>query len=215
MSNNNVYKKSQNEKAVLKIEYDTDVISPRIELDNLGTMVCWHRRYNVGDEHNHVDADSFFIYLLEEMDLTEETYHRISSQGKSRNDLLGVLERQYVILPIYGYDHGNLMIQTTPYSCPWDSGQLGWIYVSKKDIRKEYGVKRVTTEIRERVLSVLRGEVATYDQYLLGDIYGYIIEDNEGNHIDSCWGFYGSDPNINGMAAHIPEEYADLIKEVA
>jgi hypothetical protein len=30
-----------------------------------------------------------------------------------------------------------------------------------------------------------------WDTYLQGEVYGYIIEDESGNHVDSCWGFYG------------------------
>ncbi|WP_145949593.1 hypothetical protein [Paenibacillus sp. Y412MC10] len=90
-----------------------------------------------------------------------------------------------------------------------------WIYVSKEKIRKEYGVKRVTKEIRQTVLSVLKGEVATYDMYHRGEIFGFVIEDKEGNQVDSCWGFYGSDPMKNGMKEHVAKEYADLLAEVA
>lgn len=31
-----------------------------------------------------------------------------------------------------------------------------------------------------------------WNQYLSGDVYGYVIEHN-GEHVDSCWGFYGLD----------------------
>ena len=36
-------------------------------------------------------------------------------------------------------------------------------------------------------------EVKTYDQYLTGDVWGYIIEDDSGEVLDSCWGFFGHD----------------------
>lgn len=39
----------------------------------------------------------------------------------------------------------------------------------------------------------LKSEVETYDQYLTGDVYGYVIEDKEGEELDSCWGFYGEE----------------------
>ena len=32
-----------------------------------------------------------------------------------------------------------------------------------------------------------------YSQYLKGDVYGYIIEDPDGDEVDSCWGFYEQD----------------------
>jgi len=36
----------------------------------------------------------------------------------------------------------------------------------------------------------LHGEVKTYNQYLTSDVYGYSI-DVDGEHKDSCWGFFG------------------------
>jgi hypothetical protein len=38
---------------------------------------------------------------------------------------------------------------------------------------------------------VLAGEVKTFDQYLRGDVYGYVVTDPDGNEVDSCWGLYG------------------------
>ncbi len=36
----------------LKIYQDDNTDSPR-SWDNLGTMICFHRRYNLGDKHNY------------------------------------------------------------------------------------------------------------------------------------------------------------------
>ncbi len=40
-------------------------------------------------------------------------------------------------------------------------------------------------------LEALRGELAQWRQYLEGDVYGYVVTDERGEHLDSCWGFYG------------------------
>lgn len=48
----------------------------------------------------------------------------------------------------------------------------------------------------------LRGEIATLNQYLSGDVYGYVVEGPEGEHVDSCWGFFGADEALSeGKAA--------------
>ena len=75
-------------------------------------------------------------------------------------------------------------------------GQLSLI-----DQPKEFGVKRITKEIIEKVTNILEGEVKTYDQYLTGDVYGYkvfkVSECSLGHEhkeeVDSCWGFYGEE----------------------
>ena len=66
-------------------------------------------------------------------------------------------------------------MSTGRFSCPWDSGQVGFIYVSREKVRKEYGWKVITKEREERIYEILRGEVEVYDQYLTGQVYGYIV----------------------------------------
>jgi len=168
----------------LKIIQDQDIESPR-EWDNLGTMYCEHRRYNLGDE----DADDIR-----------------NDEGEFDKDV----ERNYIILPLYLYDHSGITMNTTGFSCPWDSGQVGYIYVSRADVRKEFGVKVISPKLYKRVVEILESEVATYDQYLTGDVYGFKLiaiedgeEDETGDEVDSCWGFYGSDPTVNGMSDHL------------
>jgi hypothetical protein len=150
--------------------------SPR-EWDNLGHMVCWHRRSNLGDEQvrpgEHADSlEGFEKWLVQER--------------KAR-----------VVLPIYIYEHSGITV-TARYEVylrypdkQWDAGQVGFIYVTADDIRREYGVKRITKKVEAKAREVLQAEVDVYDQHLTGDVYGYIVKDEAGEHVDSCWGFFG------------------------
>lgn len=92
---------------------------------------------------------------------------------------------EVVYLPIFAYEHGGITIHTAPYECQWDSGQIGFIYAYKKDMI-ENGLK-----LEEDMLQSLKQEVKTYDDYLVGNVYGYTITDDEGEMIDSCGGFIG------------------------
>lgn len=142
---------------VIKIEPDNYPESPR-EWDNLGTIIHWHKRYNLGDIS--VNREEIAEYL-----------------------------KDSVYLPVYLYDHSGITISTGRFSCPWDSGLVGFIFVKREKILENYGKKRLTKSLRKRVLEILEGEIEIFDQYLTGDVYGYIIE---GDGIDeSCWGFYG------------------------
>jgi hypothetical protein len=157
----------------IDIIQDTDPESPRT-WDNLGTMICFHSRYNLGDKHNY-------------------NHNHYNGWGEMEKDIIKT-ENVGVILPLYLYDHSGITMNTTGFSCGWDSGQVGFIFISKEKIREEYGVKRITQKVRDRITKNLVGEVETYDQYLTGDIYGYRITDTETDEkLDSCWGFYGSD----------------------
>ena len=152
---------------------DTDPESPR-QWDNLGTMVCFHGGYNLGDEHNYKQGDYCGWNELE--------------NDIIRNEDVGV------ILPLYLYDHSGITMNTTGFHCPWDSGQVGFIFISKEKMRKEYSYKRISKKLIGRIAGYLRSEVETYDQYLTGDVYGYRITNTETDEeVDACWGYYGSD----------------------
>jgi hypothetical protein len=68
-----------------------------------------------------------------------------------------------------------ITINTGGYSCPWDSGQVGFIYASREKIREAYNWKVITKKREEKIRGYLRDEVKVYDQYLTGDVYGYKV----------------------------------------
>lgn len=174
----------------LKIVLDDDSWNPRIESDNLGTMVCWSCRHSLGDTMPRVSPDEY----MEENGISDETH---------------------VILPLYLYDHSGITMSTKPFSCPWDSGQVGFIYAKR-------GAEDMIDEQLERYL---KGEVDTYDAYISGEVYGFVLEravpfkkervdgkvteDVDWDEVDSCWGFY-RDPR-DGIRDHIASELYPLI----
>lgn len=178
---------------VLKIWQDQDTENPRTAWDNLGKMICFHKRYGLGDKHK-IDHNNFESF--------EDMAEKITDGGE--------------YLPLFLYDHGNITINTSPFSCRWDSGQVGFIYMTKQDIIKEYGNDNKKT--RKTVLNVLESEVKTYDQYLRGDVYGFQLIEIETcslgheheNVIDSCWGFYGSDHEASGLFDHVGVKKQDV-----
>lgn len=122
-----------------------------------------------------------------------------------------ILHPYAVWLPIWLYDHSGLTVscgeRSYPYNDQWDSGCLGWIFVSKAALLRET-VATVDTW-RELGFEVLRAEVEEYDQYLRGEIFGYTLYESgipEAGKTpdwaetgDSCWGFFGSDITQNGI----------------
>ena len=117
-----------------------------------------------------------------------------------------------VILPLYLYDHSGITMNTTGFSCPWDSSQVGWIYADKKRIEAEYG--KVTPETMEKARQVLEGEVKSYDYFLTGQCYGFQLfrEDVE---VDSCWGFLGEIRDVQDAVKEcLPEDYDPAIVEL-
>ena len=160
--------------------------SPR-DWGPLGNMVCFHNRYTLGDKHGYETPDVFIhmlsgLYPDENTDWLEpEQLARCQSEIENKN----------IILPLYLYDHSGITMRTSSFGDPWDSGQVGYIYISLEDVRREYSVKRVSPKLRKKVTQYLVNEVSVYDQYLTGDVWCYSIDDTEGECIDSCCGFYG------------------------
>lgn len=152
----------------IKIVQDSDPESPR-EWDNLGVMVCFHGRYTLGDK---VDFKA--------------------SDFNSWEELEAYIIKEYApvaILPIYMIDHGGCSISTQPFNDPWDSGQIGFIYVPRKKAHDNYGCKRVSPKLKNRIVEILLSEVSTYNAYIMGMVYGYQITEPDGSEGDSCYRF--------------------------
>ena len=144
------------------IEQDEHPINPRMENFNLGQMICHHKRYFLGDKHNKS---------------TDEVC-----------DMLAGKQKDIVVLPLYLYDHSGITMNTTGFSCPWDSGMVGCISADYVNIRSWYGVKKVTKNLIEKVKDMFRSEVKVYDDYISGNIYTYTIL-KDGEEMDSCGGY--------------------------
>ena len=173
----------ENEKYKLEIFDDLNPCSPR-EFDNLGTMVCFHRRYNLGDETELKSSD---FSSWEELE---------SYLYKEENALIAI--------PVFMYDHSGLWINTTGFSCPWDSGQVGYIYISKEKVRREYSCKRISKKLKKMIREMLCSEVDLYNDYLSGNVYGFTLTDKENaEEIDSSCGFYGTDYIENGIFDYV------------
>lgn len=185
----------------LKVVHDSCAESPR-EWDNLGTIAYKHSRYTLGE----VEINEPIEWLESMLNLQEKEIYT--------NERLAELEskffNQFLALPIYLYDHSGQSISTKPFSCRWDSGKVGYIYADKKAVLSEFGGKKVTKKLKERILNYLNSEVETYNEYVEGNVYGFQIVDEDENIVDSCYGFYGREFETNGIAEHIDFELLGL-----
>jgi hypothetical protein len=168
-----------NDNYILRLYYDDSPSDPR-EDSNLTKMVCFHNRYSLGDDHD-LKSDDF-------------------DGWKEMGEYITRTEDPIVIKSLYLYDHGGITIGTRPFGDRWDSGQVGFVYIRKEDVRNEFSIKRCGQRITERCNVLLDGEVETYDRYLRGEVYGYRVfkvTDGVEEETDSCWGFYDEDDCMN------------------
>jgi hypothetical protein len=181
------------EHQTLKIYIDPEPLNPRTESDNMGHMVCFHKRYDLGDEVQGI------------------SYTRIQNEFDSWDEVEDYLIKEMeavVILPLYLYDHSGITMRTHSFNDRWDSGQVGYIYATRKDILDNWGGKKLTKELRQKAHDLLVAEVQDYDDYLTGNVYGYVLEDEAGDEIDSCWGYAGN----NAPARIKGEVYIHIIR---
>ena len=210
-------KDKEGNKYTLEVMQDECLDDPR-NWSNLCTMICWHSRYKLGDNHSFESPDEFMQHLY--LDVIGKHWCD-DHESNDWQDIYKELQKTDLVLikQINLYDHSGITISTSsgyPYNDHWDSCCVGFIYVTKKTIFKECG--GITEENwKDRADKYLEGEVKTYDQYLRGDVYGYTLtkktiyqekcphcgevireyEDEE--ELDSCWGFYGDCLEENGI----------------
>ncbi len=145
----------------ISIKYDENPESPR-EWDNICVFHVAHRNYGFGDE-NYNDSESI---------------HEAQRVAIRAGD---------IVLPLYMYEHSGITISLSPFSCRWDSGQVGFVQIPRKKMIEEFGKKIFTPALKKRALKIAEGEVKTLDCYIRGEVFGYIIDDGDG---DCCWGYY-------------------------
>lgn len=191
----------------LKISLEQFPSDPRVDFDNIAIMACEHGRYKLGDENAKVIMAKKLGVSANDYDLQE---------------LIQMCHEKELVFshePLFMYDHSGLTVATTPFSCRWDSGQIGEVLVFKDDIKREFGVKRfgklVKEKMAQRAKEIIASEVATYDAYLTGNVLMFTICDEDGEVIDSATGFYGSNIVENGLMAELPEEFREQAKTMS
>ena len=177
---------------VLEIHPDDCPDDPR-SWDNVGVMACFHNRYALGDKLDYRSGDY-------------SGWEGFRKQLEKDHNI-------YMILPLYMYDHSGIAISVSrseyPFNCPWDAGQVGFIFATREVVEKEWDDEETREDwVRERLLA----EVALYNQYLSGDVYYYVLKDKEGEVVESCGGFFGLDHEKSGLAENIPPVYRESME---
>ncbi|MDD3228080.1 MAG: hypothetical protein PHE09_02585 [Oscillospiraceae bacterium] len=67
---------------LLQIMLDDEPLNPRTDYDGFGHMVCWHRRYNLGDEHRFEDTNDLMKHLVRDS-VSPDTVIELVKSGKA------------------------------------------------------------------------------------------------------------------------------------
>ena len=177
-------------------------------------MVCWHPDYILGDYQftNGNGRGAVKTRFPERDDFT-------SLQALGRYLSLALCSP--LVLPLSIYDHSGVTMYVGHQDAMfdpggWDTSYVGFIYADIASIIECCGTDRQFFET-EFLDKALRSEVEEYASWLRGEVYGYSVEDPDGNELDSCWGFIGfecvkEEAEMAGKA-YSAEDVQDSVKE--
>lgn len=155
----------------INIYPDEDAQSP----DHWGNedlyLLAWHRDFTVTRPGYKRPGD--VLEYVNEDDCDEEKQVKAS------------IRADYHVFPLTAYIHSGVTLYLGSGTLAhdpggWDTSRLGIVLVSRAEWPDE-------DDARKAAESLVEG----WNTYLSGDVYGYVVRDEDGTDLDSCWGFYG------------------------
>lgn len=205
----------------LVIEQDLFPGNPR-SWDNLGTMLCCHRDYQLGDCNSNKETEEQLAEICRKYGKSDEEIDEMTFVGEVRF----ILDQDDVCgLPLYITDHSGISMQTYRFDA-WDSSFVGLIFVEKDFYLAQMCLKD-EEGWKEKAKETLKSEVETYSDYLEGNVYIWTLYeptvvirqsidgkelsckiDEEGEVVDSMGGFY--DPTLEDVEQYFDFEIAKI-----
>lgn len=150
--------KNTSTKKQVKVVNDIHADNP-LFFSDVVRVVAFHNKYNLGNVHD---------YNQEDYNSWEEVKKAILAN-----------EKVVSIKPLYMYEHSSFAFSTSPFSCPFDSGQVGFIYVVLDNYTKEMS--------EETTQNLIQSTIEDYESYSNGDVY--LVEDENGEILFDIYGY--------------------------
>lgn len=224
--------------AIIRQDEDGEYANPR-DNDNLGTMVCWHSRYQLGDEqfehsatcprcdgNGYTDDDDGVDVLSDDGAFCPRCKGDGEVSFESLDDVAAYYEETrdaIAVLPLALYDHSGLYIRVGSSFGEdpggWDTTRVGFIFTTRERVtelcgRPDYCPADWEGTPEAWLETQLRNEVEEYARWLAGEVYWYAVEDEDGETLGSVGGFIGSE-YAEQEAKSALDYYADERVEVA
>lgn len=169
----------------IEIVSDGDPQNPIVDCSPFAAFACFHRRYQLGNCFKGANK-RMYDDTFPQFDTPEELAEYLKA------------EKPPLVFPLYLYDHSGLRIKIGSFNgllpqghAEFDSGKVGYVFMTREMILKNYGGKKLTKKLLERATKTIENEVECYDDYLSGNVWGYTITNPDGSEGDSCYGYIG------------------------
>jgi hypothetical protein len=174
-----------------RVSLDEPTENPLTDWDTDGFIGIWHRGGNTGNCADRFPRPADILVFADE----------------NKDDIFDVV-------PIYCYEHGNVVYSTAPFSCPFDSGQVGIaVFTNEQAQSWRRTAGDAVDDIRGRIRGYLDGLLRDFTAWANGEVYYYEVE-IDGEHYESCGGFIGSDFDGNGLREHSRADIKWALKKV-
>lgn len=160
--------------------------NPRRDYDHLGKMIIFpSRNRSAVNEWPHSDDVRDFESAMRS--LASFVTKRDAMEDRcivSMDHIFRCVNKHFVLRPIYRNEYAGDVFTSNSDIGDSDRQCDGVIFIPVSDLPGE-GIDR------ECAFRVLEGEVEEYSSWCTGECYGYVVENENGDELDSCWGFYG------------------------
>ena len=172
----------------LVITYDNDAQNPRDDDGCIGYFMTAEDHRQSPDQD--VDLERIVRNCGQMAESLEEHIKEVTRAIEEERD-----EKVLAIYPVYRYEHGGVMYKRGTAS-GFDYSNCGLYIITDKTAD---GVEE------KDFIRIVDAEIATYTQWVNGEVYGYTLYSESGQFEDSCWGFY----SIEDIRESLPEEWKD------
>ena len=213
-----------NDGDTLLLVNDEYPLNPMEDWDMLMNYYTWENRYISMQKGANQFSDEEDWY---DSVMGEGAYLRQAKKSKENNrsvvgfayDLCANLDKKGIYaLPILKYEHSLVRYYIGDSVDRWDGGVVGFAWRDKKELCKEYGVKKLSQKLKAKTIEkVVESELSAYTNFANGEAYGFELysrEDGE-DPIDSCYGFIGFDSTeelFKEVLGCIPSSHKEFFK---
>ncbi|CAB5237911.1 hypothetical protein UFOVP142_2 [uncultured Caudovirales phage] len=177
----------------IEIHHDPDSESPRQWGCYESTMHSLNKRYGPFE-------DGVCVEFKEQMECMADWAVKLRGIRPDEipfKHIMRIVNKHYICLPYTRMHDGETFAGDSIVSAD-DDGADGVIFIKRTEALKAFSSF-------ENAVAALKAEVEEYGQWASGNVYGYIVKDEEGEEVDSCWGFYG----------HVKEKAESSVEQLA